>query len=277
VVGPDGRPVAHARVIGVSTVPHGIPPAIDGVEADADGTFAFRRIGSPSVTLRAWHPALSPDPEGGTATFDASTETAVLRLAAPALAGRFTLADPLPDGFADHGAVRVVLFPEPAVPGSPGEEHVAVVVDGALQFAHEARGVYSVFVDPPSTFEHRIEGAGTFVRALPSRVPLMLHGVRFDGPRTDLGRLAFTAGSTLRAKIGTYMGTPRDAFVLTVEALDQPSYVRRLHGAAAVDAGLSGLRRGRFRVAIGYDSEQEPYGNSREVVSDGEHDVEVNF
>ena len=108
---------------------------------------------------------------------------------------------------------------------------------------------------------------------LPARAPLVLPGVRLDEANVDLGRLEFAAASTLVLRFADWP-QPVPPLAVTVEALEEPRYVRTLTTSGETEARISGLRKGRFLVRI-EQREVYSYRFEREVVADGQRPVEI--
>lgn len=239
VIDPLAEPVATWRP--GSEPPEGTWPR--------EGGFRVQVPGDREVSIVAWHPWLSPDPERGAVTLRGGREGLVLRL----VAGD-ELRLPVPQLGSRTRAIRIARHAgEPT--GAPLEWHHAPVVDGVARCALP-RGTWTLWVDPTTDF-----------------APLVLRDIAVEGV-TVLPPLALEAGSSVRVRLLVPEGQAPPRIGLFASHLGEPEYGRGMNSRGEAVAVLAGLGPGRFRVSYG-----KVMGSSRsterEVALDGSSDVEL--
>ena len=273
VEGPEGISPSLAFVVplgpGDPAEPDEAFMRMNRVPVNEHGWFDFSRFGTNPIRLVPWHPAASPESAEPVAAGKWNAEN-VLRLAPPRRSVRFTTDLVFPPEFATRGTIRLLQLDDAGKIPSRSE---AALVDGRFQAAHCRAGVSTLVLDPPSELVILRENEAPQVLRLPARAPLVLPGVRLDEANVDLGRLEFAAASTLVLRFADWP-QPVPPLAVTVEALEEPRYVRTLTTSGETEARISGLRKGRFLVRI-EQREVYSYRFEREVVADGQRPVEI--
>jgi hypothetical protein len=229
--------------------PGSIPP--EGAST-RDGSFRVKVPGDREVTVVAWHPWLSPDPERGAVTLRGGRggrDGLVLRLTA---ADELRLA--LPGLRPGVRAIRIARYSgEPKA--TPLEWHYAPVADGVARCAMP-RGTWTLWVDPKAGFR-----------------PFVLRDVSIEGV-TEQPPVQLEAGSSVRVRIRVPEGQSFPRIAVFASRLDLPEYGRDLNSGGEEVAVLPGIGPGRFRLRFAPIMGGVEW-SERELVLDGTCDVDL--
>jgi len=214
------------------------------------------------VTLRAWHPVLSPAADGGTLRLEGPREDVTLRLAAVP-----TCEWTMPAAYKPRQRVvpRVLVYHD-AARTRLASEHVAELHDGRARFGGCTPGTYTLWIDVVHDF-----------------APLILSDVVLGEGRTELETPQFTAGSAVRVVIRPQTGAsaPRvfmSAFSDELGPDGKTLYNRQLNSRGEAEVVLAGLGAGSFQVRVGTLDIHELVP-SRTITLDGTRDevIEVDL
>jgi hypothetical protein len=242
----------------------------DGLPVNERGSFDFFLIGAEKVRLVPWHPAASPTPSGSV-TVESGADPVILRLGPPLRSARFTADLELPSDFQRSGSIRVLPLDDQ---GRALGQLEAVPAGNGFQVANLAAETKALFVDPPSELSVPRENDAPIVHRLPARVPSIVKAAGVGETQINLGRLSFATGSTLVLGFPEAWPRPIPPLEVTAEALEAPSYTRRLTTSGEAEARLSGLRKGSFRITV-QAHEQYSFRFERVIQADGDHPVVI--
>jgi len=234
-------------------MPGGEPPS--GVYVRGEGEFSVTVPGDRPVTLRPWHPWLSPAAEGGVAVIDGESADVVLRL----VEGN-EVQVPVPEraggSFRGERSLRVFQYESDPI-GKPLGVFHAPIVDDVGRFGGLPPGTWTLWIDPETDY-----------------APVTLRDVRVEPGVTTLAEPEFGPGSTLRVRVLVPEGQDVPRIYAGARKLDEPVIHRLLNSEGETVVLLPGLDAGRYAVTLSTIMElgQHP---SQELEVDGVTDVEL--
>ncbi|MCA9315010.1 MAG: carboxypeptidase regulatory-like domain-containing protein [Planctomycetes bacterium] len=221
-----------------------------------NGEFWIRGAEGRRVTLRVWHPTLSPHATRGQVVVSGPGDGHILELV--------------------EGATTTVRLDTPArTQVNPGREKYIVV--RLYKGEPEGEGVKLLALLSSTgdsfVFGGYEPGTWTLWADVPGFAPVVLRDVVLGAKSGELGPATPPAGATLELHVHVAEGQSPPRFSLWARRLDDPSYSRRLDGSATV-LRLRGLGAGRFELTgMAYGGSVAPIKQTIEV--DGTNTVVV--
>ena len=209
----------------------------------ADGTFEFFLPEGATPTLRAWHPLLSPAPEGGEISLETPSASVQLQLVSGP-----TVSLPSKhlreDSHFRRGSRVLLLDPSVRADADPEDAAAHVVqpcplvfAGGRVLFGGYVPGRYSLWIDPGD-----------------SLAPVILPDVELGEGETVLGDVDYSEGAQLRINVKVAPGASAPRIHPVARSMadfnGMPLYMRQLNSSGESEVVLSGLGRGRFSVGV---------------------------
>lgn len=200
-----------------------------GARVQSDGAFELELPTNLELTLRAWHPWLSPAVGAGPLTVRAPRSGIVLRLESADLV-RVPLASaagPLPS------SLRVAAF-RGELSNAPDQWLHAHVQDDVASFTGLAPGLWTLWLDPGAPL-----------------APLTLSGVEVLAGETLAPRAVFSRGLELRVRVLTAEGEATPRVYIDAACTSGPSYRRSTNSNGEAEVVLAGFDAGTFELSMG--------------------------
>lgn len=255
IEGPDGVSLkgATVRVLEDDVEPSAellaFQPSPPGRPINAqNGEFWIRGAEGRSVTLRVWHPTLSPHATRGQVAVSGPSEGHVLELV--------------------EGVTTTVRLDNAArLQVNPGREKYIVVRLYKGEPKGEGVKLLGLLSSTGDSFVFGGYEPGTWTlwADVPGFAPVVLRDVALGAKSGELGPVTPPAGATLELRVHVAEGQSPPRFSLWARRLDDPSYSRRLDGSATV-LSLTGLGAGQFELTgLAYGGSVEPIKQTIEV------------
>jgi RNA polymerase sigma-70 factor (ECF subfamily) len=200
---------------------------LGGQSVGKDGAFEVFVSTSHPVTLRPWHPWLTPDQKYGQYVVRGEADDVRLRLVQgdevqTDVAGWFEKQAPR--------ALRVYAYAaDPS--GKPDHEFEAAVVEGIARFSGLPRGTWTLWIDPDRMY-----------------APIILRNVKV-GPGITKVEAKPTRGSSIRVRV-LHEGKQVPRIYIFARRKGEPTLRRELNSAREELVTLSGFDAGTFEVRI---------------------------